>query len=229
MAESFDPYRKWLGIAPEDQPPNHYRLLGISLFESDPDVIDNAATRQMTHVRAFQASKHAALSQRILKELTIAKLCLLTPERKEAYDHQIRTRLAVEGKAPVDALLPQSAPPAEPPRAPLPPFPRQTEIRYRLGESPCEKPTDSAPPAAFDIPVPESASTEVPVVRPKPAAYLRARRKRNVLPTMLIIGSLVVLIVGGTLAGLMLSGYSLGRALELQPSPQPSPAAPRTE
>jgi hypothetical protein len=30
----FDPYRKWLGIAPADQPPNHYRLLGLDLFES---------------------------------------------------------------------------------------------------------------------------------------------------------------------------------------------------
>ena len=69
----------------------------------------------------------------------------------------------------------------------------------------------------------------VPVVRPKPAAYLRARRKRNVLPAMLIVGSLVVLIVGGTLAALMLSGYSLDRSIELQTSPPPPSAVPRTE
>jgi hypothetical protein len=25
----FDPYYHWLGIAPKDQPPNHYRLLGV--------------------------------------------------------------------------------------------------------------------------------------------------------------------------------------------------------
>ena len=43
MAEGFDPYHKWLGIPPKDQPPNHYRLLGIELFESDPEVIDMAA------------------------------------------------------------------------------------------------------------------------------------------------------------------------------------------
>lgn len=43
MADDFDPYRKWLGIVPKDQPPNHYRLLGIELFESDPDVIEGAA------------------------------------------------------------------------------------------------------------------------------------------------------------------------------------------
>ena len=32
MAESFDPYESWLGIPPEDQPPNHYRLLGLKPF-----------------------------------------------------------------------------------------------------------------------------------------------------------------------------------------------------
>ena len=41
MTESFDPYHKWLGIPPQDQPPHYYRLLGIELFESDPDVISN--------------------------------------------------------------------------------------------------------------------------------------------------------------------------------------------
>ena len=29
MKQSFDPYHKWLGIPPEDQPPHHYRLLGV--------------------------------------------------------------------------------------------------------------------------------------------------------------------------------------------------------
>ena len=39
----FDPYHKWLGIPPEEQPPNHYRLLGLPPFEADLDVIDAAA------------------------------------------------------------------------------------------------------------------------------------------------------------------------------------------
>ena len=46
---SFDPYHKWLAIPPEEQPPNHYRLLGVSPFESDPDVIENAADQRMAH------------------------------------------------------------------------------------------------------------------------------------------------------------------------------------
>ena len=48
----FDPYHKWLGIPPKDQPPNYYRLLAINLFESDAEVIDTAANRQMLRATA---------------------------------------------------------------------------------------------------------------------------------------------------------------------------------
>ena len=33
MPEAFDPYYTWPGIPPKDQPPNHYRLLGVERFE----------------------------------------------------------------------------------------------------------------------------------------------------------------------------------------------------
>lgn len=53
MADSFDGYHKWLGIPPKDQPPNHYRLLGIELFENDDDVIEGAADQRISHLRTF--------------------------------------------------------------------------------------------------------------------------------------------------------------------------------
>ena len=43
---SFDPYHNWLGIPPHEQPPNFYRLLGVVLFESTAEVIEQAADRQ---------------------------------------------------------------------------------------------------------------------------------------------------------------------------------------
>ncbi|RMG02775.1 MAG: general secretion pathway protein GspE, partial [Planctomycetota bacterium] len=76
MDPEFDPYRRWLGIPPDEQPPNHYRLLGIGLFESDVDVINNAAERQMTHLRRFQTGVHAAECQRLLNEVAAARICL---------------------------------------------------------------------------------------------------------------------------------------------------------
>ncbi len=110
--EAFDPYHKWLGIAPQQQPPHYYRLLGIDLFEEDPDVIAAAADRQMAHVRNYQSGQHAEASHRLLNELATARVCLLTPEKKRAYDAALRARLA-DG----DDRLAGSRPPPLPPGA----------------------------------------------------------------------------------------------------------------
>src|SRR5207253_156222 len=56
--------------------------------------------RQMVHVRAFQSGQHAAASQKLLTELSAARLCLLTLATKAAYDAQLRARL---GTAPIPA------------------------------------------------------------------------------------------------------------------------------
>jgi predicted RNA-binding Zn-ribbon protein involved in translation (DUF1610 family) len=100
MAGAFDAYHKWLGIPPEDQPPDHYRLLGIKRFEPDPDVISNAADQRMVHVRAFQTGEHAELSQQVLNELSAARVCLLNPERKLEYDQQLREQMQRKVEAP---------------------------------------------------------------------------------------------------------------------------------
>ncbi|HVA47376.1 MAG TPA: SUMF1/EgtB/PvdO family nonheme iron enzyme [Pirellulales bacterium] len=95
MRESFDPYRKWLGIPPKYQPPNHYRLLGVERFEDDPDVIEAAADQRMAHVRNYQTGQNSALSQKILNELSAAKICLLDAHKKSAYDEKLRGESAV--------------------------------------------------------------------------------------------------------------------------------------
>src|SRR2546423_314970 len=90
MADDFDPYYQWLGIPPKDQPATHYRLLGVELFESNGDVIENAADRQIAHVRLFQNGPHGEVSQKLLNEITAAKLCLLNKEKKTEYDGKLR-------------------------------------------------------------------------------------------------------------------------------------------
>lgn len=94
MGSVFDAYHKWLGIPPHEQPPDHYRLLGIARFESDPEVIAAAADRQMAHLRMFQAGPRAEVCQRLLSEVARARLCLLNPQKKAAYDAELRTLLA---------------------------------------------------------------------------------------------------------------------------------------
>ena len=100
MGQPFDPYHKWLGIPPEEQPPSHYRLLGIKDFETDPDVIEAAADQRMGHLRRYQTSQHAELSQRLLNEVAAARICLLNPSKRAAYDEQLKLAMpAIDGAA----------------------------------------------------------------------------------------------------------------------------------
>jgi hypothetical protein len=89
----FDPYHKWLGIPSSEQPPTRYRLLGISLFESDPDVIDAAANRLMAYLQGCATGPHVALSQKLLNEVAAARLCLLDGARKAAYDALLKRQV----------------------------------------------------------------------------------------------------------------------------------------
>jgi hypothetical protein len=121
MSEAFDPYHRWLGIAPKDQPPHHYRLLGIDLFEDDPEVIRDATERQMAHVRKYQLGPHSAISQKILNELAAAKACLINRDKKVAYDAAIKAKLRGSGDSTeqFDQPLPLRPPSPPPPPAPL--------------------------------------------------------------------------------------------------------------
>lgn len=100
MDPTFDPYHKWLAIPKEKQPPDHYQLLGIPLFEPDPDVICNAADQRMAHVRSFQTGEHQKLSQTILNEISAARICLLNPQKKADYDATLRERPAERSSVP---------------------------------------------------------------------------------------------------------------------------------
>lgn len=99
---AFDPYHKWLGIPLREQPPNHYRLLGLARFESDPDVID-AADRQMAYIAQCATGQHAGLSQKLLNELSAARICLLTAAKKAAYDARLREETEVHTLEPAQS------------------------------------------------------------------------------------------------------------------------------
>src|SRR5690348_10628894 len=92
MSEAFDPYRRWLGIPPGERPPNHYALLGLSLFEEDADAISNAADRAMAYLRLQQTGPYAAAARQLLKELSAAQVCLLNHDTKARYDADLAAR-----------------------------------------------------------------------------------------------------------------------------------------
>ena len=115
MPDDFDPYYAWLGIPPREQPCNLYRLLGLTIFEADLDVIEAAAARQIAHVRNYQL-KHPEDATRVLQELAEAKSCLMNADRKIAYDETLVTPVAVEhvpptvARNPIQSVSTQSAP-----------------------------------------------------------------------------------------------------------------------
>ncbi|MDG2384212.1 MAG: NPCBM/NEW2 domain-containing protein [Pirellulaceae bacterium] len=105
MPDSFDPYHQWLGIRDLARPPSHYRLLGIETFESNREVIATAADRQMAHLRTYQQGKNVDLSERLLNEVSAAKVCLLDPEKKSEYDRRLRETESPDAPPPWDPEL----------------------------------------------------------------------------------------------------------------------------
>ena len=90
MSGRFDPYHKWLGIPPREQPANYYRLLGLEVFEDDLDAIEGAADRLIKYVQKVATVEQREDAKRVFLDLSAAKRCLLVAEQKQAYDAGLR-------------------------------------------------------------------------------------------------------------------------------------------
>ncbi len=118
----FDPYHKWLGIPQEHRPPTYYQLLGIAAAEKDVEVIEEAAIRQTTHVRAYQIGAHAAECTRILNEIAQARQVLLNPAKRKEYDQSLARQLKPD-RQPKPAIPAAVATGIQPPPGVRPPPP----------------------------------------------------------------------------------------------------------
>lgn len=168
MAEPFDPYYRWLAIPPKDQPPHHYRLLGLELFESDPVVIEMAADRQMTYVRTFQTGRFSDVSQKLLNEIAAAKVMLLDSGRRATYDDALRSSLEPAAPAAAPAATPPPMPAASPPPIGMASF----------GGVP---PMPGFPPPAPPMPMPTAALAPMSPVAAPPAPARPVARPRPVV------------------------------------------------
>ena len=119
MAADF--YTEWLGVPPDPRPPDYYTLLGVDIFCRDQDIIELAARRQLMRLDEFalypdRDTRDAV--QDMMNEVARARVDLVNPNRRLAYDRQLAQRLGVavppEVPAAVEAEM-QSAPlPIEP-------------------------------------------------------------------------------------------------------------------
>lgn len=86
----WNPYSEWLAIPPSQTPPTHYRLLGVKEFETDADRIHRAALEQIARLRIHQTGEHVDVSQKLMNEVSLARVVLCDPVKKAEYDRQLR-------------------------------------------------------------------------------------------------------------------------------------------
>lgn len=156
--EVFDPYLNWLGIPPQEQPPDHYRLLGLSRFESDPRRIEAASDERMAEIRRYQSGPRMVYTQRLLKEISVARLCLLDIQSKASYDTVLRGRQSLnsigweEPAGPALSIGPHHPPPTTPQFG----YPQPAPAQYAAGPQPYGMPL-AHPPQPLYAPSPPYA------------------------------------------------------------------------
>lgn len=192
----FDPYHKWLGIPKQFRPPTYYQLLGLTNGESDPEVIEEAAIRQSTHLRSYQMGVHAEICTKLLNQIGRAKQILLNAEKRAEYDRRL-TALAPAASPPL------TAPPlAAPPAATLPPtMPAPVATPYLVPLAPPPQTVDSNP---FDVA--SDNHEESDTTRSASRRIASAREAKSKGPMIALAGSGVALVAAIIAVVVMLSG-----------------------
>ncbi|HJT33975.1 MAG TPA: hypothetical protein VJ783_18160 [Pirellulales bacterium] len=108
MAGTFDPYREWLAITSGGESHNYYELLGVRPLESDIGKINEAFRRQSDRLAPHLSGAQAAMAQRLMTELTEARMTLLTPTTKRNYDQALAGGRSAMADQPM-AAAPKSA------------------------------------------------------------------------------------------------------------------------
>ncbi len=95
--ENLNPYHKLFGIPLDESTPNYYSLLGVSIFESDTNIIANAQEGRLVLLRTLmqhskQAGVYAQFIPQLLDEVIQAGNCLLNPQNKTQYDKTLKQK-----------------------------------------------------------------------------------------------------------------------------------------
>ncbi|MEZ6108990.1 MAG: hypothetical protein R3B96_23645 [Pirellulaceae bacterium] len=94
-ANEFDPYYEWFGIPTDHQPPHDYRLVGVSPFERDPDVIATAAQIRLSFLGRQMQSPRGEQAKRLKSEVNLALERLLDPQERSAYERLLSEQWGV--------------------------------------------------------------------------------------------------------------------------------------
>jgi hypothetical protein len=205
--DEFDPYFQWLGIPPEEQPPTLYRLLGVRDFEPDRTVIAQAAAQRMQSLRQYQDGPRYQRATQLRTELSKAKVELLEPQRRAAYDLFLQQRNAPRPPSSVAARQPATVaapamptPTAQVPVMPAPvlPVPVMTAPVVHI---PSDTPIPSETPVMAMEPAPSPARV-TPAAQPAQPASAPRRKPRSRINLIAIAG-----IISGGPVGIAIGIY----------------------
>jgi len=111
MAE--DLYAELLGIPPGPRPPNHYAILGLTLFEPDTHVIYEAVLRQTTELKRYVLHPDPDRMRRVqemLNEVNGAGVILQDLSTKAPYDAHLAQELGLPPVTPEPKPRPERGP-----------------------------------------------------------------------------------------------------------------------
>src|SRR5262245_48594981 len=78
----------WLGIPPDQWPPNHYALLGLPHGEQDADVIERHVQQRLEQVRRYQLTNPEPATE-AMNRIAQAFVCLTDPQARRVYDQSL--------------------------------------------------------------------------------------------------------------------------------------------
>ena len=217
---AFDPYHQWLGIPAQEQPPNHFRLLGLRVGESDASVIESAVSRQTTFVRQFQSGQHENDASRLLNEIAEAGEVLLDAGERATYVRSLQpapaaaeaTAATAAGPGPRlrTAPSPQSRRPAPRPkrRGTAAPAAVRPSLRDRSVESTRPAPVRRRPRSMEEDDRPIPPQELLRQQRPAGASAPRKVRRSSAdwLPVAIALGLGLVLLGGMAVVGVVVWG-----------------------
>jgi hypothetical protein len=137
----------WLGIPPDQWPPDHYALLGLEAGASDVEQIEQNVHQRLERVRHYQLT-HPEAATEAMNRLAQAFVCLTDPQAKRAYDRLLLGEppepepeppaVPTSAAEAPPAVPPQKAPvawPAAPTDTPVPASQQRTVLDVSLGDT----------------------------------------------------------------------------------------------
>lgn len=184
----------WLGVPPDQWPPDHYTLLGLKPATADLAVIEQQVQKRLELVRRYQLTNPEA-STEAMNRLAQAYVCLSDPQAKRAYDRALFGGPSEEPPPPpasgtvLKTVLPptvggndgKSAAPAAPPSREAPRREPAPSLRTVLEPAPVGSSVPAIAPAPVPI-LPDAGEVELLVLAEEEIRAVKARQAAGAPP-----------------------------------------------